>query len=154
MADAWPNSQTRYLFAAVPGVSTRRRRAVHAIRGAKGSRLRRSDYHWPARGRRRGRTNRSQRPARSDNYPDRAAPRLFLSVAILAVRIVAAVDRNFPDAHRSGRRHRAAVRPAFPFRNRREELASTTILRRDRDSHRDDRRNSHLARNVLPVVAG
>ena len=92
MADAWSNSQTQYLLAAVSGVGTRRRRAIHAVRGAKGSRLRRTDYPGAARSRRGRRTDRSQRPARSDNYPDGSAPRLFLPVAILAVRIAAAVD--------------------------------------------------------------
>src|ERR1700722_7749270 len=113
MADAGTNSQTRYLLAGLPGVSTQRRRAVHALCGAEGSRLRRTDYIEPARGRRCRRADRPQRPARSDDYPDRAAPRLFLPLAILVVRTIAAMDRNGPDANRSGRGDRTPLRPAL-----------------------------------------
>src|SRR5580700_9735185 len=99
MADARSNSQTRYLLAGISGVSTQRRRAVHAIRRAKGSRLRRIDYPEFTRRRRYRRPHRPQRPARSDDHPDRATPRLFLPLAILIVRTIAAMDRDLSDAH-------------------------------------------------------
>src|SRR5580704_6278922 len=154
MADARSNSQTRYLLAGVPEVSTQGRRAVHAIRGAEGSRLRRTDYPEFGRRRRCRRSHRPKRPARSDNHTNCAAPRLFLPLAILIVRTIAAMDRDLPDAHRPGRRHRTYLRGALHLPHWREELASTTFLSRDRDSDRYDHRHAHLARYIFALVTG
>ena len=65
-----------------------------------------------------GWADRSQRRARPRNHSDRTAPRLLLPVVVRRFCAAAAVDRNLPDADRTGGGDRPPVRHPAHFRDR------------------------------------
>ena len=110
MADAGTRRPARDLPARIPRADEERRRAVRSLRRLEGPVLR--GVH-PARGRRVRavfRPVRSERPAGSDDHPDRAEARLLLPVALRPALAAAAVARDAGAAHRPGRRDRRAAR--------------------------------------------
>ena len=91
---------------------------------------------------------RADRPARSDDHPDRAEARLLLPVALCAALAAAAVARNAGAPHRTGRRDRRAAPAAVSLRRRREELEAAADRGVDRDADRDHARHVHASRGA------
>src|SRR4029077_8105694 len=87
------------------------------------------------------------------DHPYRAAAGLLLSLALLDLRAASSVDRDGPDAGRSGPGHGNPVRPPVHLRHGGEELSPATRVRdrRRRGGHRD--RDPHVARHVVAMVA-
>ena len=109
----WPmpgrDRSTRHVREGISRADAQRRRSVRALRRLEGYLLLRLHSSFDRRLRRLSRSIRSQRPAGSDNYSDRAASRFLLPVALCGAVLPAAISRDSDTSDWTGDRNRCAV---------------------------------------------